>query len=229
MKRLLRLITAVVLAAASTALPQTSTVALAAECQHDSVHYYAQALSGYSNSVSGTGAWTTSWSTWYVSTSNGFSDVAVWLWDDSGHFLEGGFYTGAGVTVPWTNSMLPYYTLDNGQHEHDYAGDVLTTNANTWMEVHDQPSTYSTYVKIQSFYLYPGTYTMLTPRHNFSQGEVATNTSTWMGGSGSGETFSGLWSDSGGSWHYWGFHNDCANTPYWIKSVSSDSWTIGGR
>jgi hypothetical protein len=225
MRGSIRILIAVVLAMATSLSPAISRGALAAGQCFDQFNWHAVAASGYANNVVGTAAWTTSWSSWSVP-SGAFSNVAVWIYDDSGHYLEGGFYSGAGSNVPWTNGMLPYYTLNNGTTQFNGAGDYLTANASTWIEAHDWTGPYSTYVHVQSFYLYPGTYTMLTPRHNYFQGETS-NTSAWMGG-GSGETFSALWEDNGSSWHYWGFHNDCADSPYWINSLGSDSWTIGG-
>jgi hypothetical protein len=226
MKRPIHTAIAVVLVAATLLWPPGARSTLAASSCNSSKNYHAIASSGYANTVVGTGAYTTTWTSWSVPAPSGFSDAAVWIFDNSKHYLEGGFYSGLGSTVPWTNGMLPYYTLNNGANEYDGAGDYLTASAQTWLEVHDTPGTYATYVTVQSFTLQPGPYTMLTPRHNVAQGETD-NSGAWMGG-GSGEPFSALWQDTSSTWHLWGFHNDCSDSPYWITSQGSYSWTLGG-
>lgn len=192
-------------------------------------HYYTVAQSG-SDTTIGTGAQTTTWTHWSVA-NNGvnFSDEAVWISNQSNgnNALEGGFYSGSGSNVPWTNGLLPYYTTNNGQNEYDDAGQYLPSNTSIWLNVTSAYNGSGAFVGVGSNNMYPGNYSVSTPAQNFSQGEVYNNSGVWMGG-GSGETFDAKWEDTHRNFYSWGFNNDCADSPYFINNNSPSSWTSGG-
>lgn len=211
--------------------PHSDALAAAPSCGGPySGHYYAEAQSGYGNNVIGTGASTTTWSSWSVP-NNGvnFSDEAIWIIDynNQNNAIEGGLYSGSGSNVSWTNGMLPYYTLNNGANEYDDAGNYLSTNASIWLNVTSAYNGSGAFVGVGPYSMYPGNYTVSFPGYNYSQGEVYNNSNVWMGG-GSGEGFTGYWEDTSRNFNAWGFNNDCADSPYWITNNSPSSWTNGG-
>jgi hypothetical protein len=109
----------------------TAQAAPAAVCPWSGYRYNAIGTSGY-GSNKGTGAWQTTWNNWSL---NGhpqgdqpWSNEAVWTLDynDNSNSLEVGFYTGAGANANiFSNSMYPYWTINNGGTEQDYTGTAL--------------------------------------------------------------------------------------------------------
>jgi hypothetical protein len=192
-------------------------------------HYYTNAVSGSGNTP-GTGANTNTWTHWSVA-NNGvnFSDEAVWLISSSNNnnAIEGGIYSGSGSNVAWTNSVLPYYTTNNGANEHDGAGDNFSANQAIFMWVQDDTVPRLAYAQIGPYGFQIGYYFVNKPAENYSQGETYNNNGVWMGG-GSGETFYGKWQDTSGNWNPWGFHNDCADYPYYNTHLNNQQWTSGG-
>ena len=73
-----------------------------------------------------------------------------------------------------------------------------------------------------------------TPRFAQSQGEVADGTGNPQGTDMGGNGGNGLQSSasyqalSNNGWYNWGSFSTCNNSPYWITSNSSNSWTNGG-
>jgi len=198
---------------------------LATSCTY-SPHYRATATSG-AGTNHGTGAYTTTWTNWSVPEGNGsyaFTDEGVWLGTQGNYQIssvEAGFYSGYGMTVAWTNGMLPYYTLNDGQNEYDGAGDYLTANKYIWMAAGDLG-----WVQIDIYPFNIGSYTVQAPRQNYAQGETDCN-DDWMGG-GSGESFTMYFNPASGGWAQWGFMTNTYNSPYWYSQISNFQWSNGG-
>lgn len=209
--------------------PASTARAVNPACTNDSQHWYGQAISG-AGSTLGTGSYTNVWTSYSVN-ANGFnfSDEAVWIINDNDLYnaLEAGFYSGSGSTIAWTNAVLPYYTIGNGYSETNINA-PLTLGSLIWMGVQTSPSFMS--VGPTSMYINSGSYSVSSPRRNFSQGETGSSNGSlnWMGG-GSGESFTNYWLDqSTNNWYQWSYNNVCANGPYWATSNSASSWSNGG-
>ena len=207
------------------------TMVYAAQCLL--VHYYATATSG-TGTTTGTGATTTTWSNWWVPDQYppyyGFSDEAVWLVSSGTTAIEAGFYSGYGANPSWTNGMLPYYTEDNGNNEHDGGGNFLTSNKAIWMaEITANGSGTSGAVQVDNWTQSLGSYTVVSPRTNYAQGEVDYK-DIWMGG-GSGESFTMYFQPKSGwpnSWAQWGSNSNTADSPFWYVHTSNSVWSNGG-
>lgn len=216
-----------------------STMSVQAACSGGAGgHYYATVDSGTSDQV-GTGATTTTWSSWSVA-NNGvnFSDVAVWLINPSNgsDAIEAGFYSGGGSNVAWTNGMLPYWTLNNGVNEYDGAGNYLASNKSIWMAEHTgNGAGVPALVQVDNWVNSPGNYYVgnaQAQRHNYSQFETYNNNGIWMGG-GSGQTMTMYWNANvnypNGPWYQWGFiANDCNDPGYWHTVTNGHVWAAGG-
>jgi hypothetical protein len=220
---------------ASLAASQLPAFALANCSGGAGQHWYAVANSG-AGSTTGTRADTQTWTNWSV-TNNGvsFSDEAVWIATQGSNnttSIEGGFYSGAGNNVAWTNGMLPYDTVSNGNNEYDAAGQYLPATTNIRMYVETSLNGVSAKVVVYNTTLTNmGNYVVGTNRENFMQGEIANNTGVWMGG-GSGEGFQMYWQSltgyPNGAWYTWGFMNNCADSPYWYTKNTNSNWNNGG-
>lgn len=214
-------------------------VALAGSCPNTSTYWYSKAVSGTGSTVLGTGAYTTTWSSWSVDHAQfggtgAFSDEGQWV---TGTYLssslEAGFYSGYGNNIAWTDSILPYSTYSNGSGEVDI-NSALPASTYIWVAVASYdtnvPGSVS-YMSVGGNYsqIAGGSYMVSPPRQNFAQGEIGHSTSatSWMGG-GSGESFSQYWLDTSGSWNSWGSHSDCNNSPYWVSAGGANQWSNGG-
>ncbi|HZT96959.1 MAG TPA: hypothetical protein VFB34_08990 [Chloroflexota bacterium] len=96
------LLTVALLAGATAAAGSPGTAAGAGPTCYNTIGYYwAKAWSGVGDTI-GTGAYTTTWSNWWVPNDKGFSDEAVWIldYDNFDDSIEVGFYTGASKTLP---------------------------------------------------------------------------------------------------------------------------------
>jgi hypothetical protein len=123
--------------------------------------------------------------------------------------------------------MLPYYTLNNGAYEYDSAGNYLQPAKYIWMAEVSQTPPNDSAVQVDGIVMSVGQYYVYNWPTNYQQGET-NSTAAWMGG-GSGEAFTGLYLPAlGAQWLLWGWHNDCANSPYWIRSTGPYSWENGG-
>lgn len=194
----------------------------------------ATATSG-SGTNTGTKATFTSWHSWSVPSPSGFSDEAVWTINSStGKALEGGFFTGLGSNVAWTNGMMPYYTTDNGANEYDYASHYLAIDTSYSMSVQPAINGNNAIVKVGPWTLpTPGAYTVTTPRVNYMQGEV-NNTCAWLGG-GTGQFFYMYYQPASSypnNWSSWGSMNstliDCPSHGYVKQQFSASTWSNGG-
>jgi hypothetical protein len=191
--------------------------------------WYATATSG-SGTNTGTKAIFKSWHSWSVPAPTGFSDEAVWtIHVGTNNGLEGGFFTGLGNNVAWTNGMMPYYTTDNGQNEFDYANHYLAADTTYTMAVQPAIGTNHAKVNVGPFVLDAGNYTVATPRLNYMQGEVNTDCA-WMGG-GTGEQFTLYYQPASmypNNWSEWGWMNTDADSPYWRQNIDANDWKNGG-
>jgi hypothetical protein len=187
---------------------------------------HAEDYSGSSSSP-GTEADTTTPSQWSATNPVGSSNEAVWLGEKnnpSASSIEGGFITGALANGSWTNSLVPYWTIKNGQDETDLTGNPLPASTALFMYV-QSAYTYSggSHQPSQLIISYPnheleypvagGGYAVASPRQNFMQGETHScygqDDQTWMGNGNSPESFD-LFYESGsqtGVFFYWGFQN----------------------
>ncbi|MDA8397117.1 MAG: hypothetical protein M0Z29_04575 [Actinomycetota bacterium] len=204
-------------------------------------HWYAEGASGYGNSVTGTGADTTVWSHYSEDkTDSGFTDQAAWLenWNgapNSSQSLEGGFYSGLGNNIPWTNGVLPYDTYSNGYGEHD-VNDPLSLGTGVWIAVSICNGCGGSLMQVGSYVeaIDGGRYQISTPRYNYSQAEVGgqtpneygdNNPTSWICG-GSGDNMSMYWGSSG--WNEWGFVNTYVDSPYQVSSNGKSVWSCSG-
>ncbi|MGH7868013.1 MAG: hypothetical protein ACREP9_10400 [Candidatus Dormibacteraceae bacterium] len=200
-------------------------------CQAAPGHWYAAAVSGYSNGDNGTAITTFTPTTWSVDHSvNSTWDNAAWLTNvnNLSNSVEGGIYSGYfGYNNSWTSGLLAYWTKNDGASGGNGTSFLPTNELATFYV--SNGATIHAYVGGNLYGLFRLAYAVQAPEANFSQGEVTKTTNTWMG-PGSGEQFTGYWSPDGklADFYTWGFHNDCDNSPYWISSVNSDSWKDGG-
>ncbi len=202
------------------------THAFAAECPHDAAHWYAVAQSGWP--AIGTKVDTHTPSSWSVDRrALSTSDNASWLINafNTQIALEGGYFSGFfPYDGTWTDGLRPYETTDNGLFgskktlyipANTLIGMYTISGATVKIDVWGGPS------HIWNFpYGVPNGL-------NYSQGEVTLSTKTWMNG-GSGTQQAGFWSPDGANFYVWGWHNDCANSPYWIQWNDGNHWTSGG-
>lgn len=206
-------------------------------------HSYVAVTSGTSSSDIGTGAWTTTWPSGYSIHDDGlnFSDEGQWLvstTDDSG--IEGGFYSGSGNNVAWTDGLLPYYTTDQGgDNEYDDAGNFLSYSTRIWINVTEAYGSSGSFVGVGSYDMYPDTQLgyalkVTNPVQNYSQGEVFDTTSydVLMGGhTGSpGEPFTESWEDTSRDFSAWGYYSACQDTGYGFSGDNeADRANWGGK
>ena len=193
-------------------------------CYTDGNHWYARATSGYGSNVQGTDVGTftpTVWST--NSTVNGTWDQAAWANNDNifNNALEVGFYSGFfPYDGTFTAGLQPYYTVDNGATGSEYTG--LFVPGGTYVDS-NAVSNSNVFVYTYGFLL---NYTVGSPVLNDSQGEVVGG--AWMG-NGTGYPNLGWWKAVGvNGWNAWGYHSDCANSPYYIVAGGPQGWTSGG-
>jgi hypothetical protein len=201
-------------------------------CQNDWQHFYAQALSGYpavgtrlhSNAP-------TQWSVRYdtgVFSHSATMDEASWVTNqfDVTNSIEGGYFSGRfPYDNTWTNSLLPYITFKDGTYggNKTYAGIPGGTSINE-----DVVEGSSGYVNVYTSN-FPFNYSVANGT-NVGQGEIYDPTgssASWMG-NGSGNSFTGYWSNNGTNWYNWGWNNDCANSPYWGNSTGASTFQNGG-
>lgn len=191
--------------------------------------WHATASSG-SGTNTGTKATFKSWHSWSVPSPNGFSDEAVWSTGPTyPNSLEGGFFSGLGSNVAWTNGMMPYYTTDDGANEFDQAGHFLTADTTYSMAV--QPAIGSNHAKVNvgTLVIDAGSYQVSTPRLNYMQGET-NNDCAWMGG-GTGEQFTMYYQPASSypnNWSEWGWMNTTYDNPYWRTNIDANDWKNGG-
>lgn len=226
--RLFKHIAILVVAVSAFAFPSASPANATSWCM--GCRWYATSQSG-SGTNTGTAAITSTWSSWYAPSPSGFSDEAVWsISTADGTALEGGFFTGLGNNVSWTNGMMPYYTINNGQNEYDN-GKVLPTNSQIMMEAQTAYNGNPASVYVGGWTLHPGNYTVTAPRLNYMQGEVGNSSCAWMGG-GTGETFFMYYqpvNDYPSTWINWGWMSTGVNSPYWRTVQANSEWTNGGK
>jgi hypothetical protein len=198
----------------------------------------------YSNegSTPGTAGISETWGSWYATPPIGFSDEAVWVGNPANDYssaIEGGFYTGSGVSPAFTNSILPYWTINNGHSEHDFQNDPLAPSTDITMEVTEDywnPSELvidTSLTGVLAFSVNGGGMTIPTPRQNFMQGEADSCGNeagqTWMGGGG-GEGFNLLYqSATYDEFYYWGTQSDSTPpSPYYDYTTGAYTFTNGG-
>ena len=187
----------------------TAQAAPAAVCPFDGYHYLAQASSGHGTNK-GTGAWQDTWQNWslggHPQSDGPYSNEAVWVadYDNIGNSLEVGFNTGTGAnTGIFSNSMYPYYTINNGGTEVDYTGTSLPKNTAIWNSATSDGT--SSWAYVNNKFLAKIAYGVATPRWNMEQTEVNYHDIWMAGGSGSSMTMS--YQNSSNQWNNWGFIN----------------------
>lgn len=184
----------------------------AAQCGYTGLHYYAEAYSGHGTNH-GTGAEMRTWSSWSLNGhSDGFSNEAVWSIDynNQNNALEVGFNTGVGNVGVFSNSMYPYWTINNGGDEHDYTSDALPKNTVIWNSA-TSDGTHS-WAYVNNSLLAEISYGVATPRWNYEQAEVNYH-DIWMGG-GSGANVALEYQVPSGAWYDWGSISGTADTEY---------------
>ena len=213
--------------------------ALVATPARATANLYATNTSG-SGTTTGTGTNTTTWGFWSVpegSSSEAFSDQAVWILDPNDVHtgsIETGFFTGWGPTYGWTNQMDPYYTFNDGNDELDAPSSYdLPENTIIWMANHVAYN--GTHVAIQVNNWKPTSnmqsYTF-SPREPYTQGEV-TNSDDTMGGGWPGGEISTMYyqAASNGDWYQWGIYGCTHDAGYDSTcDLNGDSagWQDGG-
>ncbi|HEX8940234.1 MAG TPA: hypothetical protein VF763_08715 [Candidatus Limnocylindrales bacterium] len=183
--------------------------------------WWVDADSGYP--AAGTRLRTTTPTQWSVDRpSNSAFNQASWLWNanQANQAIEGGFFSGwFPYDNTWTNSLLPYYTLDNGGRGTRSSsalagGSAINMDSVSGGHVSVGPTTF--------WFTYS-----VSNGQNGGQGEVKKTTNTWLG-NGSGNSFTAFWTNNGSNWYAWGWHSDCNDSPYWISSGGANGWTNGG-
>lgn len=213
-RRILPLMCCVGLAGA--VMAPTSVNANSPNCANSYCHWYVRADFTYQSAATGDGASTWVWSQWSADHyDSGFADVATWLENWNGipndlQSIEGGYYTGFGRNIPWTNSTLPYDTYSNGTGEHD-VNTPLTAGAAIWMAVAICAGCGGSIMQVGSYVeaIDGGAYQIASPRYMFAQAEVGGHVpnhwghntpATWMCG-GDGIQLNMEWGN--GSWQSW--------------------------
>ncbi len=202
-------------------------------CTQPTAHWYARAVSGYGNTT-GTEDTLNTPSQWSVDQAASSTwDQAAWLNNDNNiqNALEGGLYSGYfGYDGSWTNSMRPYYTINQGESGQENSSVSIPENHNIALGVESGSGGVFVYdnTTSQSLSWFNTDYTVSLPAVNDAQGEVTATTNTWMG-NGSGYPNEAFYLPQGSAtWYLWGVNNTCANSPYWINRASAYSWTSGG-
>lgn len=171
----------------------------------------------------------------------GFSNEAVWVGKNPNftNSIEGGFYTGASYDAPWTNSIDPYWTINDGGDETDLQGNPLPASTPISMitaaAAGAQPSAlYITYgaVGTEGWFVDGGGYGVATPRQNFEQGEANSCKNeageTWMGG-GAENLYLLYESSNTGTFYFWGFQTVTSPPyPYFDYPTGAYTFTNGG-
>ena len=225
------------LVATACAIPNLGWQSVSASCGGGTNHWWARGVAGTGLSAHGTefqsyipGHWSVdrpSLSIW---------DHAAWIWHGSitntnygaVPSIEGGYYSGWFRSTGWTNGVVPYYTTSNGYGDStsglSYGSWYLTSGYGYYAQaVWGSPS----WVKVGPYRFPSFNYTVGSSATNFSQGEILQSTNTWMDGGG-GNRFQNYWTPNGTNWYLWGVNTDCADSPYWIQWVSSNSYNDGG-
>jgi|SRR5579884_1404475 len=210
-------------------------IATLAACSSYSGHSYAYVQSGTGSNVIGTGAWTTTWPSGYSIRNNGinFSDEAQWVDGPPGGIdLEGGFFSGAGHNVAWTDGLMPYYTLDTWQSEVDDAGNFLQYNNKIWLNTTEAYGANGAFIQVGQYDMYPGNVSVGSPVQNYAQGEVydTNDYHVLMGGSTTspGESFHEQWEDTSRNFYDWGFYGSCVDSGYGLSGNGTDTWNNWG-
>ena len=202
---------------------------------------HAESFSGQGSSA-GTWGTTSTWSGWY-STNPGFSNEASWIGNPANGYsssIEGGFYTGSGANGTWTQGIVPYWTINNGNSEHDFLNNPLDAgmpiSINVMSAAGSQPSAlvmtdgqYGT----QTFTVNGGGMSVPTPRQNFAQGEAWTCSGppdSTMGGGSAGSTLQMTYElGATGTFYDWGFQNLLKPpAPYSASTSGNYTWSNRG-
>lgn len=214
---------ATILLVVSQMVGPSSAFALGPICQVKSDHWWAQAASGYP--ATGTRLFTTTPTQWSVDQPSGSTMLeAAFLVDnnDAGQGVEGGYFSGLWpYSGLWYNGLLPYYSVDNGLTAHGHTSTYLAVGTGINLDV------------INGGHAVVGgqrmDFTRTVPNaQNWGQGEIKKSSNTWLG-NGSDNHFTAYWTpDNGTNWYLWGWHNDCANSPYWINALGGSGYANGG-
>lgn len=207
---------------------RTGTPTLAADCNQKG---YSTVTSGSGTTI-GTGAWTTTWPSGYSIHDNGvnFSDEGQWIDNatNNSQSLEGGFYSGAGSNVVWTDGILPYYTTNDGNNETDDSGNYLQYNNVIWMQTTAPYGPDDAYVQVGDHIMHPGDPSIPTPRQNYAQGEVSDvcDYPVLMGGSSSspGEQFTEKYEATDTSFSNWGYYTHSTQSGYGYSGDNINTW-----
>jgi hypothetical protein len=159
-------------------------------------------------------------------TQNDFSDEGQWIFANANQpnkapDIEGGFYSGMGNSLAWTNHQLPYYTVCNGSDEHDDSSVHLSASTSTTVEVRAASGKTKALVSVAGHKMYPASNSAdplgsdasclnaSNPGRSFAMGEVnSVDHQAYpilMGGHANspGEPFVEYWGDNKGGWHLW--------------------------
>jgi hypothetical protein len=225
------------------ALVVVTPVLAVTTCPTDGTHWYGAATSG-TGTTTGTEIRTNMPASYYAPAGTG-TDEAAWLINiprveahDTDSAVEIGWFQGRW---PYTTAdygdffTYPqgYYTLDGGGNP--AKGWVLTGRLPASTQLQFQVNSSGGGVDIGTssnpteYAGFDQDYPIPTSRTNYSQGEVAGSVGAWMGGNGgSGTTSYGYFQPSSGGWNSWSGFTTCENSPYWINTLSGNSWKYGG-
>jgi hypothetical protein len=189
----------------------------------------------YSAATSGTGKWvgtgshTWAWKHWSLhGRRNAFSAESIWVYHSGSSALEAGFGTGKSAAGGFSNSMIPYFTLNDGLKEYDAWSRPISPGKHIWISAVSNNK--NSWVSVAGYNFSQKalrSYRVGYPHTGSAQGEVNFH-DIWMGG-GSGETLKMYWeSKVSGKWTTWGWNNGCRDKPYWYKRVSKYQWSNGG-
>jgi hypothetical protein len=163
------------------------------------------------------------------------TDQAAWLIDYNNQnvAIEAGFNIGESPNGGFESYMYPYYTRDNGNIETDFFSTKLPTDQAADMIVNYDTSNNTVNIDVAGHDLADSlSYNIPTPRWNYAQAEVISNNtqnSDHITMAGNDDAFNGYYLPAGSNtWQYWGFNNECVDTPYWITYVSPADWNAGG-
>lgn len=191
-------------------------------CLTSSVHWWAQSVSGYP--AAGNRLYTVTPLNWSVDYQSGSTMLEASILTDNfnyGNTIEGGYFSGLWpYSGLWYTGLLPYYALESGFAGNGHTSTWLPANTAIYMDVFNGgPARVGG--QAMSF-----SYTIPNPQ-NWGQGEIKQSNATWMG-NGSGNRFVAYWSPDKVNWYPWGWHSDCADSPYWVTSGGANVYTNGG-
>lgn len=221
---------------ATLALLVSGTRVDASYCAGSFCHYYSSVDSGTGYTNTGTGAIANTWSQYSVnSNANGGSAWSVFLQNnDTHHAIEGGFFSGSGYNIGWTNQMLVYWSINGGYPGYAYSNEPLPLGQQLWVATGICGGCGGSLEQVGSYVnaIAGGTYQVEMPATNHAQGEVtglyyySPGDIAWMCG---GATTQDMYWGDGSGWNQWGvLTSPGADSPFYESDNAIDLWSCGG-